>query len=405
VPQTPRDRSLTTTLLLIATAQIVLPTTAVITLTTLNGQRGITNLAGQLMDTLSDHTITHIHNLLQTAETINRDNILSITNRNLDLNNPKQLNQQFWHQKNLYQGFLLSAIYYGNNQGEFTGLGFQSNQKWERTYVNATTQNRFQPVILDDQGQDLTQQPLGKPYDPRQRPWYIKAQRQGEATWSDTFKDFTENRYKISLAEPLYTPDGRLQGVFGTDLLLNRASEFLKTLDLKGPGEIYLINRQGNLIASNQDQQFKVTLQQIQHHFGNLQAIQTPTQLTLNINNQPHFLNIRPFGKIEGLDWLIVVNLPQANFTQQIAANTRQTLFLSLLSLLLSLISAILTSRWIARPIHQLSQATQTIAQGQFDSPITLDSSREDSAITELDGAEWMGRQLRLNKAKPKGSE
>jgi RNA recognition motif-containing protein len=29
----------------------------------------------------------------------------------------------------------------------------------------------------------------------------------------------------------------------------------------------------------------------------------------------------------------------------------------------------------------------------------------EDNAITELDGAEWMGRQLRLNKAKPKGSE
>ncbi|CAA9550587.1 RNA-binding protein [uncultured Synechococcales cyanobacterium] len=26
----------------------------------------------------------------------------------------------------------------------------------------------------------------------------------------------------------------------------------------------------------------------------------------------------------------------------------------------------------------------------------------EDSAITELDGAEWMGRQLRVNKAKPR---
>jgi RNA recognition motif-containing protein len=26
----------------------------------------------------------------------------------------------------------------------------------------------------------------------------------------------------------------------------------------------------------------------------------------------------------------------------------------------------------------------------------------EDSAIGQLDGAEWMGRQLRLNKAKPK---
>lgn len=30
------------------------------------------------------------------------------------------------------------------------------------------------------------------------------------------------------------------------------------------------------------------------------------------------------------------------------------------------------------------------------------ESAQEDNAISELDGAEWMGRQLRLNKAKPK---
>ncbi len=29
------------------------------------------------------------------------------------------------------------------------------------------------------------------------------------------------------------------------------------------------------------------------------------------------------------------------------------------------------------------------------------DDSTEDSAIEELNGAEWMGRQLRVNKAKP----
>lgn len=28
--------------------------------------------------------------------------------------------------------------------------------------------------------------------------------------------------------------------------------------------------------------------------------------------------------------------------------------------------------------------------------------AEEDAAITELDGAEWMGRQLRVNKAKPR---
>lgn len=29
----------------------------------------------------------------------------------------------------------------------------------------------------------------------------------------------------------------------------------------------------------------------------------------------------------------------------------------------------------------------------------------EDLAIAELDGAEWLGRELRVNKAKPKGSD
>jgi RNA recognition motif-containing protein len=30
------------------------------------------------------------------------------------------------------------------------------------------------------------------------------------------------------------------------------------------------------------------------------------------------------------------------------------------------------------------------------------DDAQEDTAISELDGAEWMGRQLRVNKAKPR---
>jgi RNA recognition motif-containing protein len=33
------------------------------------------------------------------------------------------------------------------------------------------------------------------------------------------------------------------------------------------------------------------------------------------------------------------------------------------------------------------------------------EDTQEDAAIEELNGAEWMGRQLRLNKAKPKGAD
>jgi signal transduction histidine kinase len=377
VTQKKRDRSLTTTLLLITTAQIALSTTIVILLTTLNGQRDITHLAGQIMESLSTQTENQIQYLLKTPQLINRSNSLAVTTGQLDPNNPQQLNQQFWNQKKLYQNPTLAAIYYGSNKGEFTGLGFQSNQKWEGSRVSPATQNRFQSTILNDKGQGIAQQPLGKPYDPRKRPWYIKAQAQAQGTWSDIYKDFSENRSKISLVEPIYTPEGQLQGVFGTDFILSTTSEFLNQLDLKGEGEIYLIDRQGTLIASNQNNQFAPTLQQITQHFGNLQTIQNPQQLSLPIHNHTHFLNIRPFGKTIGLDWLIVISLPQSNFTQQIEANTRQTLILALLALILALLSALLTSRWLTRPINQLSQAASLIAQGQFDQPLTLESSQE----------------------------
>lgn len=33
---------------------------------------------------------------------------------------------------------------------------------------------------------------------------------------------------------------------------------------------------------------------------------------------------------------------------------------------------------------------------------VEMDDAHEDAAITELDGAEWMGRQLKVNKAKPR---
>jgi RNA recognition motif-containing protein len=34
-----------------------------------------------------------------------------------------------------------------------------------------------------------------------------------------------------------------------------------------------------------------------------------------------------------------------------------------------------------------------------------VEDEQEDLAIAELDGAEWLGRELRVNKAKPKGND
>lgn len=55
-----------------------------------------------------------------------------------------------------------------------------------------------------------------------------------------------------------------------------------------------------------------------------------------------------------GLDWLIVVAVPESGFMTQINANTRTTTLLCLLALQLASVLEISTSGWSARPILYL---------------------------------------------------
>ncbi|MFM7428046.1 MAG: sensor histidine kinase [Elainella sp.] len=67
-----------------------------------------------------------------------------------------------------------------------------------------------------------------------------------------------------------------------------------------------------------------------------------------------------------GLDWLVVVVVPESTFMAQIQANTRTTVLLCLAALAIATLLGFYTSRWIASPILQLSRASGAIARGNF---------------------------------------
>ena len=192
------------------------------------------------------------------------------------------------------------------------------------------------------------------PYDPRLRPWYEAAKAARTATWSDIYLDFDAQVPVITASQPVYDATGALKGVCATDFLLSvEMDQFLSQLQVGQSGETFVIERSGLLVSSSTAQEEDLlrgegdateriaatesrnslvsnTAQYLLDHFGDLNDIQSVQQLSFAVEGQRQFVQVSPFQDERGLDWLIVVAVPESDFMAQIHANTRNTILLSL---------------------------------------------------------------------------
>jgi diguanylate cyclase (GGDEF)-like protein len=88
--------------------------------------------------------------------------------------------------------------------------------------------------------------------------------------------------------------------------------------------------------------------------------------LNYQITGQKQFVQVQPFSQGEGLDWVIAIVVPEADVMAQIRAGNTTTVGLCLLALLAVIFLNFLISRWLARPILSLHQASQKITRGDF---------------------------------------
>ena len=79
-----------------------------------------------------------------------------------------------------------------------------------------------------------------------------------------------------------------------------------------------------------------------------------------------HFLEVLPFSDDYGLDWLIVVVVPESDFMAQIYSNTRTTIVAIGIALATALVVGVFSTRLITHPILTLNEAVKDIAQGQW---------------------------------------
>uniref|UniRef100_A0ACD5GQ25 Adenylate/guanylate cyclase domain-containing protein n=1 Tax=Desertifilum tharense IPPAS B-1220 TaxID=1781255 RepID=A0ACD5GQ25_9CYAN len=116
----------------------------------------------------------------------------------------------------------------------------------------------------------------------------------------------------------------------------------------------------------------RTALQTLLESFGNLDRIERSHQLEFWLEGERQFLQVEPFQDGYGINWLILVIVPESDFMAQIHANTRNTLLLCLLALVGAIAMGILTARWITHPILRLTRASDEMARGNLNQYIYL---------------------------------
>jgi HAMP domain-containing protein len=130
-------------------------------------------------------------------------------------------------------------------------------------------------------------------------------------------------------------------------------------------------------VTDSSDPLTQATGKYLSAYFGNLGQIKTLQQLEFTISGKRQFVRVLPFPDPRGLDWLIVVVIPEADFMEQINAHNRTTILLCLAALMLAIVIGTLTARWIAQPILRLNLAAKNIAKGEWDQTVDIERSDE----------------------------
>ncbi len=385
-----------------------------------NGQKAVNDLATRLSLEVAARTKENFRSFGDVSHLFLQMNTAAIASGNLDPDDFPNLERYLWNQTKLSDR--TTTIYYGDEQGKFLLLKREAENL---VYIrDESTAPDRQIYRLDSQG-NRTELIQTAAYDPRTRPWYTTAKQSGKATWSPIYVFTASPVLGITPVMPIYNETGKLRGVLAIDLTLSQISDFLKSIKISPSGQVFAIERSGEIVGSSTDELPFVTAKDgqkrllatqsknllirsastyLQKRFGSFEEIDSQGQFTFDIDGKRQFITVAPLQDGRGLDWLIVVAIPEADFMEQINLNTRTTILLCFFAFILAIVLGIFTSRWVAQPITRLLEASKALTKMSESSDFTSSELGGEVAIQGVNelgvlaqSFNQMAKQLRLS--------
>ncbi len=399
-------------LVLATSLQLTLLAAGIGAISAVNSRRSLETLAGALGRSISQQVRQELDTLLQAPRLLTQLNGRAIESGQLDPENFPELERTFLAQMRL---FPVGYINYGNEQGEYLGIERLDNGALRLNLMETSLGPRRQLVYdLGPAGRGprpvLVYNDIGSA---REEAWYRETVQRGRATWSSIYQwDDKPQVLSISYNQPVRDPRGGLQGVIGVDLILSQLNGKLRNIWGDRPGTVLIVEGNGLLVASSDGRTLssgaagatprRLRLDQspdpMVRRAGSLLLTQARSSHLLTrpqrLNDADTYIEVIPWADRHGLDWLVLVLIPR----QALAAGLLPQSWLPLLLYLLALSLAILVSarltRWILRPLQQVSEAASQLADAVRRSPGESLSFRVEMPKGSAEEIQSLGRAI-----------
>jgi PAS domain S-box-containing protein len=362
-----------------------------------HGQQQVDLLTKQLRQEVSNRVQQELDSYLSIPHQINQTNLDAFE---LGLINPQDLNQMGQFFARQMRTFDVGYINYANEQGDFIGVERLDDGTLLLNEILRKNPKQMAVYTLNRQGDRLALQGIeAQPDITPNEEWYKAAAQAGYPVWSSIYQWQDKPVLSISSSYPVFDKTTKkLQGVMGVDLILSQVEDFLQRLDIRG--EVFVLERDGLLVASSDDSDrgqsdesgrlnatqsanpiVRETTQYLKQNFGNFKTINFSQQLNLSIANERQFVQVSPWRDRFGLDWLIVVVVPETSFMAEINAHARTTTLLWLGAFGVAIAAGLVTARRVARPIRYIGAASQQMAKGELTQQVRGGRIRELGAL------------------------
>ena len=220
----------------------------------LTSQRVLLGHARDIMDNIAEFAVEQARHHLELAQGAAHLTKRLITAKvvSSETDRVDSLERYFFDQLAIYPHF--AGIYFGTPNGNFFYVSrYQSNDVnglRTKTIQNVDGERVVRLAYYGSQGTFLREEndPTDT-YDPRQRPWYIKAKKQGKIVWTDPYVFFTSQKPGITIAGPVYRNNNQLQGIVGVDIQIDQLSTFMAKLRIGKHGRAFMMNGNMDVVA------------------------------------------------------------------------------------------------------------------------------------------------------------
>ena len=354
-----------------------------------NGRKAVDDLAQRINLQTTRAIEAYLQEFLSAPHEILAFNEAYIQSTNLDVNDFETL-------RTLFSRLVpekARGLSYGNERGNYIGVLLdETNDKdvifWLR---DETTVPNVHLYKMQPGQEDVFKE--ANLYDPRQRPWYQKAREEGTATWSNVYAFAGSGVLGMSAASPIYRDEQVLEGVFITDVVLSDVNNFLENLYISPQGEAFIIERNGAVVGNSlgespfivvDGQQERMDIRESPHPllrevaraiFEQMEAetlsFEEDEYFTAIADRTRQYIGVMPVTDGRGIDWLIIVAIPETDFAHVINASVRSTLIVGGAIAVLATVMGLLAAKWIVTPIQSLNWAAKAIKEDRFE-PATL---------------------------------